>query len=273
MAQRGSHVTTRRRLDAELVRRGLVPSRARAVEAIEAGRVLVGGAYATSAARQVSAEESVSVGASEGDTYVSRGGHKLAAGLDAFGVDVRDRRAADVGASTGGFTDCLLQRGARSVVAIDVGRGQLAWSLRQDPRVTVMERTNVRTLAEGAINPPVDICVVDVSFISLCTVAPSLRAMTAPAGDFVLLVKPQFEAGRSRVGRGGIVRDPEVHEAVLREVIAGLEAEGLGVHALVASPLQGADGNVEFLAHAKTGSATVDDAVIEDAVRHAPSAA
>jgi 23S rRNA (cytidine1920-2'-O)/16S rRNA (cytidine1409-2'-O)-methyltransferase len=263
----------RRRLDAELVRRGLVPSRARAVEAIEAGRVLVAGAYATSPARQVSAEESVNVVAAEGETYVSRGGHKLAAGLDAFGVDVRGRRAADVGASTGGFTDCLLQRGAASVVAIDVGRGQLAWSLRQDPRVTVMERTNVRTLEEGAIDPPVDLCVVDVSFISLCTIAPSLLALTAADGEFVLLVKPQFEAGRSRVGRGGIVRDPAVHEAVLREVVTGLEERGLGVLALVASPLQGADGNVEFLAHARRGAASVDRAVIEEAVRHAPSAA
>jgi len=263
----------RRRLDAELVRRGLVPSRARAVEAIEAGRVLVAGAYATSAARQVSPDESVSVVAAEGDTYVSRGGHKLAAGLDAFGVDVRGRRAADIGASTGGFTDCLLQRGATSVIAIDVGRGQLAWSLREDPRVTVMERTNVRTLEAGAIDPPVDVCVVDVSFISLCTIAPSLLALAAADGDFVLLVKPQFEAGRSRVGRGGIVRDPAVHEAVLREVVSGLEERGLGVRALVASPLRGADGNVEFLAHARTGVASVDSAVIENAVRHAPSAA
>ena len=136
-----------------------------------------------------------------------------------------------------------------------------------------MERTNVRTLEEGAIDPPVDICVVDVSFISLCTIAPSLLALTADDGEFVLLVKPQFEAGRSRVGRGGIVRDPAVHEAVLREVVAGLEERGLGVRALVASPLQGADGNVEFLAHARRGSASVDGAVIEDAVRHAPSAA
>jgi 23S rRNA (cytidine1920-2'-O)/16S rRNA (cytidine1409-2'-O)-methyltransferase len=263
----------RRRLDAELVRRGLVPSRARAVEAIEGGRVLVAGAFATSAARQVSDDEALNLVAAEGDSYVSRGGRKLAAGLDAFAVDVRGRRAVDVGASTGGFTDCLLQRGATSVVAIDVGRGQLAWSLRQDPRVTVMERTNVRTIEPGAIDPPADVCVVDVSFISLCTIAPSLLALTAEDGDFVLLVKPQFEAGRSRVGRGGIVRDPAVHEAVLREVVAGLEERGLGVRALVASPLQGADGNIEFLAHATTGTASIDAKVIEDAVRHAPSAA
>jgi 23S rRNA (cytidine1920-2'-O)/16S rRNA (cytidine1409-2'-O)-methyltransferase len=263
----------RRRLDAELVRRGLVPSRARAVEAIEGGRVLVAGAFATSGARQVSDDEALNVVAAEGDAYVSRGGHKLAAGLDAFGVDVRDRRAVDVGASTGGFTDCLLQRGASSVVAIDVGRGQLAWSLRQDPRVTAMERTNVRTLEPGAIDPPADVCVVDVSFISLCTVAPSLLALTTDDGDFVLLVKPQFEAGRSRVGRGGIVRDPAVHAAVLREVVAGLEERGLGVRALVASPLRGGDGNIEFLAHATRGTASIDATVIGDAVRHAPSAA
>jgi 23S rRNA (cytidine1920-2'-O)/16S rRNA (cytidine1409-2'-O)-methyltransferase len=262
-------MTTRRRLDVELVRRGLVASRARAVEAIERGEVLVGGAPATSAARQVAPHEAVHVVDSEARRYVSRGGQKLAAGLDAFGVDVRDRRAVDVGASTGGFTDCLLQRGAAHVIAIDVGRGQLAWSLRNDPRVTVMERVNVRDLDASAIAPLAEVCVADVSFISLRTVAPNLRALCVPSAEFVLLVKPQFEAGPERVGRGGIVRDPAVHAAVLREVVAGLDDRGLGVRALVPSPVRGAEGNVEFLAHARAEAATIDLTEIDHAVEAA----
>jgi 23S rRNA (cytidine1920-2'-O)/16S rRNA (cytidine1409-2'-O)-methyltransferase len=265
-------VPPRRRLDAELVRRGLVPSRARAVEAIQGGRVLVAGANASTPARQVAADEPVVVLPADGE-YVSRGGHKLCAALDAFAIDLHGRRAVDVGASTGGFTDCMLQRGVAHVYAIDVGRGQLAWSLRQDPRVTVMERTNVRDLGEGALQPPPGICVVDVSFISLRTIAPNLLAIAAPTADFVLLVKPQYEAGRARLGRGGVVRDPEVHAAVLDEVAAALDNSGLGVRAVIPSPLRGADGNVEFLAHARRGTATVAAAALLDAVRHAHGAA
>jgi 23S rRNA (cytidine1920-2'-O)/16S rRNA (cytidine1409-2'-O)-methyltransferase len=257
----------RRRLDVELVRRGLVPSRTRAVEAIDAGRVLVGGAPAATAARQVDGGEAIALLAVEGPTYVSRGGHKLAAGLDAFSIDVTGRRAVDVGASTGGFTDCLLQRGAAHVHAIDVGRSQLAWSLRQDARVTVMERTNVRAVEPATIDPRPDLCVADLSFISLRTVAPSLLALTADDADFVLLVKPQYEAGRARVGRRGIVRDPAVHAAVLREVVAGLDDAGLGVTAVVPSPLRGADGNVEFLVHARRGPSTVATEALDAAVR------
>jgi 23S rRNA (cytidine1920-2'-O)/16S rRNA (cytidine1409-2'-O)-methyltransferase len=247
----------RRRLDVELVRRGLVPSRGRAVEAIDAGRVLVGGAPASTPARQVDGKEAIALLAAEGPAYVSRGGHKLAAALDAFSVDVHGRVAVDVGASTGGFTDCLLQRGAVHVHAIDVGRAQLAWSLRQDPRVSVMERTNVRSLEPGALDPRPDLCVADLSFISLRTVAPSLLALTTDDAEFVLLVKPQYEAGRARVGRRGVVRDPEVHAAVLREVVAGLGAAGLGVRGVVPSPLRGADGNVDFLVYARRGPATI----------------
>lgn len=254
----------RRRLDVELVRRGLAPSRTRAVDVIVAGRVCVGGAVATTAARQVDAAEAIVVTPeSSGPEFVSRGGIKLNGALDAFGIDVAGRRAVDVGSSTGGFTDCLLHRGAAHVVAIDVGRGQLAWTLRNDERVTVMERTNVRELAAGAIDPPPDLCVADLSFISLRTVAPNLCLLTTPDADFVLLVKPQYEAGRARLGKGGIVRDPVVHDAVLREVVEGLDASGLGVRALALSPLRGADGNVEFFAHARRGSATTDDADIE----------
>jgi 23S rRNA (cytidine1920-2'-O)/16S rRNA (cytidine1409-2'-O)-methyltransferase len=259
----------RRRLDVELVRRGLVPSQTRAVEAIDAGRVLVGGAPASTAARQVDGGESIALLAAEGPAYVSRGGHKLAEGLDAFGIDVHGRNAVDVGSSTGGFTDCLLQRGAAHVYAIDVGRSQLAWSLRQDARVTVMERTNIRHVEPTALDPRPDLCVADLSFISLRTVAPSLLTLTTDDADFVLLVKPQYEAGRARLGRRGIVRDPEVHAAVLREVVAGLDDAGLGVTAVVPSPLRGADGNIEFVVHARRGRATVHSGALDDAVRRA----
>ncbi len=259
----------RRRLDVELVRRGLVPSRTRAVEAIDAGRVLVGGAPASTAARQVDGGEAIALLAPSGPSYVSRGGHKLAAGLDAFSVDVRGRTALDAGASTGGFTDCLLQRGAVHVFAVDVGRSQLAWSLRQDARVSVMERTNIRDIEPGTLQPTPDVCVADLSFISLRTVAAQLVALTTERADFVLLVKPQYEAGRARVGRRGIVRDPDVHAAVLAEVVAGLDSAGLGVGAATPSPLRGADGNVEFLVHARRGAATVTPSELDDAVRRA----
>lgn len=259
----------RRRLDVELVRRGLVPSRARAAVAIDAGRVLVGGAPATTPARQVDGAEAIALLADEGPSYVSRGGHKLAHGLDEFGIDVHGRIALDAGSSTGGFTDCLLQRGAAHVFAIDVGRAQLAWPLRQDARVTVMEQTNIRGLEPGALEPRPDLCVADLSFVSLRTVAPSLLALTAADAEFVLLVKPQYEAGRARVGRRGIVRDPEVHAAVLREVVAGLDAAGLGVSRVVPSPLRGADGNVEFLAHAGRAPVAVSEVALDAAVARA----
>ncbi len=240
----------RRRLDAELVRRKLVPSRARAVEAIAAGRVRVGGAPVASAARQVAPDESIQVDAPAAE-FVSRGGEKLAGALDRFGLEVTGLRALDAGASTGGFTDCLLQRGAAHVVAVDVGRGQLAWRLREDPRVTVLERTNVRNLEPDAIGGRVGVTVADLSFISLRLVAPALARCTAPGADLVLLVKPQFEAGRSQVGKGGIVRDPAVHLEVLTTVSAALAAAGIEPVGLGPSPLRGADGNVEFVLHAR----------------------
>ena len=218
----------RRRLDAELVRRGLLASRSQAVDAITAGRVLVAGSRADAPARLVDPAESIAL-TGTAPRFVSRGGEKLAAALDAFAVAPEGSRALDAGASTGGFTDCLLQYGAAQVVAVDVGRGQLAWSIRNDPRVIVMERTNVRELDAEAIGGAVDLVVADLSFISLLTVAPALAACAAPAAAFVLLVKPQFEAGKARVGKGGIVRDPEVHRAVLREVRDGLAAQGIAV--------------------------------------------
>jgi 23S rRNA (cytidine1920-2'-O)/16S rRNA (cytidine1409-2'-O)-methyltransferase len=239
-------VTARRRLDTELVRRGLLGSRQQAAEAIAAGRVVVAGSPAERAARLVDPAEPIHV---NGDPpqFVSRGGHKLAAALDRFDVMADGRRALDAGASTGGFTDCLLQAGAAHVVAVDVGRGQLAWSLRGDARVTVLERTNVRGLDADAIGGPVDLAVADLSFISLLTVAPALVRCTSEDAVLILLVKPQFEAGRARVGKGGVVRDPAVHRDVLHEIGDGLCERGLFARDAMVSPLRGADGNVEFL--------------------------
>jgi 23S rRNA (cytidine1920-2'-O)/16S rRNA (cytidine1409-2'-O)-methyltransferase len=239
----------------------LVASRRQAVEAVAAGRVLVGGSPAVAPTRMVGPDESLNL-VGEGPRFVSRGGDKLAAALEQFAVPVAGRRALDAGASTGGFTDCLLQAGAEHVAAVDVGRGQLAWSIREDPRVTVLERTNVRSLEPDAIGGRVALTVADLSFISLLTVAPALARCTAVDGDLVLLVKPQFEAGRARLGKGGIVRDPAVHRAVLREVRDGLAAHGLLVTGAIASPLRGADGNVEFLVHAdRTGPLVANDAL------------
>ena len=247
----------RRRLDVELVRRGLVDTRSRATEAIAAGRVLVDGAPAERAARQVSPTEQVTV-RGEPPAFVSRGGEKLDAALTAFPLVVAGRRALDVGASTGGFTDCLLRRGAAHVHAVDAGRGQFAWSLRTDPRVTLLERTNARRLDADAIGGPVSLAVTDVSFISLLTVAPALARVTTPDADLVLLAKPQFEVGKGRVPRGGVVRDAAVHAEVLRTLAGGLEDAALPVVAAMASPLRGADGNREFLLWVRRGQLAAD---------------
>jgi 23S rRNA (cytidine1920-2'-O)/16S rRNA (cytidine1409-2'-O)-methyltransferase len=263
----------RRRLDAELVRRGLSTSRQRALEEIGAGRVLVGGLPARSAARRVAADESISV-SGEGPRFVSRGGDKLAAALEEFDVAVPDRHALDAGASTGGFTDCLLQAGAAHVVAVDVGHGQLAWSLRTDPRVSVLERTNVRYLTPEDIGGRADLCTADLSFISLSVCAPALARCTTDDAALVLLVKPQFEAGRAQVGKGGVVRDASVHRLVLRRVRDGLAAEGIAATAAMPSPLRGADGNVEFFFHARRDSAwTVGDDALDAAVDRARTGA
>jgi 23S rRNA (cytidine1920-2'-O)/16S rRNA (cytidine1409-2'-O)-methyltransferase len=249
----------RRRLDTELVRRGLAESRRRAVEVIEAGRVRVRGVPALSAARRVGGDEPITV-TGDGPRFVSRGGEKLAAALEHFGIDVTGRNALDAGASTGGFTDCLLQAGAVCVVAVDVGRGQLAWPLRNDRRVTVLERTNVRYLEVDAIGGPADLCTADVSFISLSRCAPALARCTTADADLVLLVKPQFEAGRGQVGKGGVVRDAGVHRSVLRRVRDDLSAAHVRPIAVVPSPLQGADGNVEFFFHCRKS----DDRMVSD---------
>ncbi len=236
------------RLDAELVRRGLARSREHAASLIAEGRVQVRGVTAGKAATGVDGDASVRVVADDDDPgYVSRGGHKLAGALGAFPqITVAGRRCLDAGASTGGFTDVLLRAGATHVVAVDVGYGQLAWSLRTDERVEVVDRTNVRTLDPAAIGGPAELTVADLSFISLPIVLPALSACTAPDGDLLPMVKPQFEVGRERLGAGGVVRD--VHHRADAVVHVASVAAGLGwfVRGVVRSPLPGPAGNVEF---------------------------
>jgi 23S rRNA (cytidine1920-2'-O)/16S rRNA (cytidine1409-2'-O)-methyltransferase len=257
------------------VRRGLAPSRERAQEAIEAGTVLVGGAPAPKASRMVGADEPI-VLVGDAPRFVGRGGEKLDAALDRFQIDVTGLRALDAGSSTGGFTDCLLQRGAASVVAVDVGYGQLHERLRSDPRVDVRERTNLRHLTVDQVGgQPFPVVVADLSFISLGAVAKALVAdLAASEADVVALVKPQFEAGRAEVSKGrGVVRDPAVWSRVLREVRSALNDHGAAMMGLMVSPLRGADGNVEFLGHwraaARPGAGAVDDDAIDAVVAEA----
>lgn len=258
------------RLDAELVRRGLARSREHAQELVGSGRVRIAGLIATKPATGVDAAASLSVDAGAGPEYVSRGGHKLAGALDAFGgPPVDGRRCLDVGASTGGFTDVLLRRGAREVVAVDVGYGQLAWSLRTDPRVRVLERTNARAIAAADIGGAVDLAVGDLSFISLRLVLPALAGCVDPAGDLVLLVKPQFEAGRDDVGKGGVVRSPAVHAAAVRSVAETAGALGWGATGVTKSPLTGPAGNVEFFLWLRMDAGPLDDAALLAAVEGA----
>lgn len=238
-------MTRRARVDAELVRRGLARSRQQAAELIGAGRVRIDGMPAAKPATAVSVDAHLTVAADE-RTWVSRGAHKLIGALDAFGVPVEGRRCLDAGASTGGFTEVLLDRGAAEIVAADVGYGQLAWSLRSDERVHVLERTNVRTLTPDAIGGPVDLVVADLSFISLATVLPALTACCRRDADIVPMVKPQFEVGKDRVGAGGVVSDPALRaEAVLAVARRAAELQWHTV-AVTASPLPGPSGNVEF---------------------------
>ena len=212
----------------------------------------VGGAIADKPARLVAPGDAIEL-RGVARTYVSRGGDKLAAALDHFGVEVRDRRVLDAGASTGGFTDCVLQRGAREVVAVDVGYGQLHERIRTDPRVVVRDRTNVRTLDAKAVGGPVDVVVADLSFISLRTVAPALLACAAEGADVIALVKPQFEAGRAEASRGrGVIKDPEIHARVVEEICAAFVEFGANIMGTMESPITGADGNREFLVHART---------------------
>ena len=246
----------RRRLDAELVRRGLAGSRAEAQEAVRAGHVTVRGAQATKSTTLVGMDEAVVV-AWPARRFVSRGGEKLAAALDAFSIDPSGRDCLDAGASTGGFTDCMLQRGARHVVALDVGSGQLAWELRTDPRVTILEKTNVRELDRGLLPYRPSLLTADLSFISLRLAVGPLIQVAEPAADLVLLIKPQFEARRDHVERGGVVRDPDTWRKAIEEVAEGMRAAGAGGTGLIVSPVLGPAGNVEFLLHARAGDAAI----------------
>jgi len=238
-------MAAKRRLDALMVERGLTPSRERARALILAGQVRVGGHVVSKAGTAVAADAALEL-ATPDHPYVGRGGVKLAHALDDFAIDPKGLRALDIGASTGGFTDVLLQRGAASVVALDVGRGQLDWRLRTDPRVVVREGINARELTPGDIPHPVDLVTIDVSFISLAYILPRVGALLAPHGRIVALVKPQFEAGRDQVGAGGIVRDPAVHEAVIARVTAQAESLGFRRIGVAPSAITGATGNQEF---------------------------
>lgn len=252
----------RERLDTLLVARGLAPSRERARALVLAGRVRVSGAPAGKAGALVPADATLVVEGPD-HPFVGRGGVKLQGALDRLGIDVRGLTVLDVGASTGGFTDCLLQRGAARVYALDVGHGQLDWGLRRDPRVVVLEGRNARHLVPGDLPEQVGLAVVDVSFISLRLVLPALRPLVAHGGRVVALVKPQFEVGRREVGRGGIVRDPALHRKAVLEVAAAAVALGYGLVSGCPSPLPGAEGNREFfLALSESAAAATPDAAV-----------
>ncbi len=263
-------MTRRARVDAELVRRGLARSRQQAAELIGAGRVTVDGMRAAKPATAVEVTARIAVEGPAERAWVSRGAHKLIGALDAFGIDVRGRRALDAGASTGGFTEVLLDRGAAEVVAVDVGYGQLAWSLRSDPRVHVIERTNVRELTAEAIGGPVDLVVADLSFISLSTVLPALTGCAGPNADIVPMVKPQFEVGRGQVGAGGVVSDPGLRAGAVLAVADRAAELGWRAVAVTASPLPGPSGNVEYFLLLRAQSADgLTGAQLEAAVRRA----
>ena len=258
-------MTKRVRLDQLLVQRELAPSRERAQALILAGAVRVDGGRADRAAAPVAEDAELAVDA--GPKYVSRGGDKLAGALDALVLDVAGKVAIDVGSSTGGFTDVLLQRGASRVHAIDVGKGQLDWTLRQDPRVIVHEGVNAR---EGVpVEEPVDIVVADVSFISLRLALPPSLAKVRDGGDVVALVKPQFEAGRDAVGKGGVVRDPTARAAAVVAIARDLESRGFGVLAVTPSPIAGREGNREIFVHARKGAPPIEEGALAEAARGA----
>ena len=245
---------TKERIDILIAQRGLTESRNKAQRLIRAGEVRVDGQLVDKPSTQVPEDAEITLKSKP--PFVSRGGKKLAAALERFDLDVTGAVAADVGASTGGFTDCLLQNGAQRVYAIDAGYGQLHWNLRNDPRVVVMERTNARHLDE--LPEPIDLATIDVSFISLDLILPNVVRWLKPDGDAVALIKPQFEAGPQNVERGGVVRDPTVHRQVLKDVLAAAADLGLGLSGLMPSPVRGPAGNVEFLAWWRPGTNGVD---------------
>ncbi|WP_304450991.1 TlyA family RNA methyltransferase [Nocardiopsis sp. YSL2] len=262
----------RTRLDAELVRRGHARSRGHAAEIIESGFVRVAGIIASKAATQVGTDQPIVVRTpADEPSYVSRGAHKLIGALDAFSLDVSGRRALDAGASTGGFTDVLLRRGAAHVTAVDVGYGQLAWALRSNDRVRVMERVNVRELtAEQIGEPRPDLVVGDLSFISLKLVLRPLRDCVAADADFVLMVKPQFEVGKQRVGAGGVVREPALRAEAVADVAAHALTLGLGTVDVAASPLPGPSGNVEYFLWMRADASALDPDALARAIEEGP---
>jgi 23S rRNA (cytidine1920-2'-O)/16S rRNA (cytidine1409-2'-O)-methyltransferase len=258
------------RLDAELVRRELARSRDVAADLIEKRSVLVNGIPATKPATQVDAQTSIVI-AGERDDFVSRGGHKLDGALAHFsGVNVEGKRCLDAGASTGGFTDVLLRRKAAHVVAVDVGYGQLAWELRQDERVTILDRTNIRHLTGEMVGEPIDLVVADLSFISLTLVLPALAAVSKPDADYVVMVKPQFEVGREKLGAGGVVRDPQLRKAAVVDVADSAYDVGLGTLGVTASSLPGPAGNVEYFLWLRRGAPQIDLEAIDEAIAKGP---
>lgn len=260
-------MAARRRLDAELVRRRLAASRTQAQRLIADGLVSVGGATASKAATMVDPAAAILVREQEEAAYASRAGHKLAGALDQLRLAVTGRHVLDAGAAHGGFTDVVLRRGAVRVIAVDVAYGQLDWRLREDPRVVVLERTNVRHLTPDDVPPPApDVVVADLSFISLALVVPALHAVAAEDADYALMVKPQFEAGRDAVARGGVVRDPQAWGAAITAVADAGAQVGLGLQGACVSPLPGPAGNIEFFVHLRAGGAGNVPATVAAAV-------
>ena len=245
-------MSEKERADSALVRRGLARSREKAQAMIMAGEVYAGERKINKASDTVRPEDELTVRASS-EKYVSRGAHKLEKAVRVFGADLKDRVIMDIGASTGGFTDICLRCGARHVYAIDVGYGQLDWKLRNDPRVTVMERTNARYLTAGQFDPLPEIAVMDVSFISIRLILPAAFAILGESGRMYTLIKPQFEAGRDKIGKNGVVRNAETHEEVLNGIVQFSESAGLHVYQLDYSPITGPEGNIEFLAEIAPG--------------------
>jgi 23S rRNA (cytidine1920-2'-O)/16S rRNA (cytidine1409-2'-O)-methyltransferase len=258
------------RLDAELVRRGLARSREIASELIEEKLVLVAGIPATKAATQVDPETSITLKA-QGDKYVSRGGFKLNGALEFFNlINVKDKVVLDAGASTGGFTDVLLRRDAKLIYAVDVGYGQLAWELQNNPKVKVIDRVNIRNISPQLIDQPVDLVVADLSFISLKLVLPALKSVSKPGADYLLMVKPQFEVGKEKLGAGGVVRENSLRKSAVQDVANEAFSLGLGCLGVVASELPGPSGNVEYFLWLKENAPAILEVDLDNAISQGP---
>ena len=262
-------MTVKKRLDVLMVEKGLEQSRERAKALIMSGIVYVGGQKAESPGQSYPEDSEIEVRGKK-LPFVSRGGLKLQKAIEYFGIDPKDKVVMDIGASTGGFTDCLLQHGAKKVYAVDVGYGQLAWSIRTDPRVVCMERCNIRYVTPEQIGEPLDMAVTDVSFISLKLVLPVAKSLMHGNGAAVALIKPQFEAGKEKVGKKGVVRDPKVHQEVIQEILDFSKGIGFGIKGLTFSPIKGPEGNIEFLVYLSCRGESGEFSA-EDVVRQAHS--